>query len=282
MWRQAYEDFDLFFGLCLIWTHAGREVEHSCSIEFEGKDVMKKEHGRPSWYYDEEVIATLVSNSEHRSTIGGMWEEIGKLQFDFLRSQGLKPSSRMIDIGCGCLRGGVRFVDFLEPGNYFGIDISQALLDAGYDVELKAKGLQDKLPRGQLVRDAEFQFSRFPTRFQFALAQSLFTHLTANHLQVCLARLAPSMEPDGALFVTFFLVPDHHPFGQSFKHPHGITSFDDRDPYHYRSWQIHNFALGLPWSVEIIGEWDHPRDQQMVLFRPIAIESAARMSGRSA
>jgi hypothetical protein len=231
-------------------------------------DEMTSDGGAPSGYYDANAVAAAVAKLRHRDVVGGMWDEMGKLQFDFLCSQGLRPSSRLIDIGCACLHGGTHFVKFLEAGNYYGVDINQSLLDAGYDLELKHGNVQTKLPRANLICDDEFQFSRFPVRFHFALAQSVFTHLPANHLQLCLGRLAPSMEPDGALFATFFIVPDEHPFGTPFNHPRGVRTFDHHDPYHYRTWQIHNFCDGLPWSALVIGDWNHPRDQQMVLFRP--------------
>jgi hypothetical protein len=47
-----------------------------------------------------------VEKLGHRNYVGGMWEEIGKLQFDFLVQQGLKPSHCFLDIGCGSFRGG--------------------------------------------------------------------------------------------------------------------------------------------------------------------------------
>ena len=58
----------------------------------------------------------------HRERVGGMWDEIGRLQIDFLRGQGLRRATRCSTSGCGCLRGGVHFVAFLEPGRYYGID----------------------------------------------------------------------------------------------------------------------------------------------------------------
>src|ERR1700678_1283527 len=42
----------------------------------------------------------------HREYVGGLWEVIGKLQFDFLISRGLKPEHVFLDIACGPLRGG--------------------------------------------------------------------------------------------------------------------------------------------------------------------------------
>lgn len=224
----------------------------------------------PNAYYDTEKIVVEVAQNRHRDLVGGMWDEIGKLQLDFLRARGLAPSSKLVDIGCGCLRGGVHFVAFLEPGNYYGMDISEELLDAGYDVELKNRGLRDKLPRANLIADGEFQFAKFAATFDIGFVQSLFSHLPTDLIRQCLARLSPSMAPTGRLFGTFFIVPDDHPAGTPFDHPHGIQTFDHKDPYHYRVAQIERLCEGLPWQAVVLGDWGHPRDQQMVLFRSFA------------
>jgi len=52
------------------------------------------------------------------SAVGGMWEQIGQLQFDFLVNHGLEPNHKLLDIGCGTLRGGRHFITYLVPGNY--------------------------------------------------------------------------------------------------------------------------------------------------------------------
>ncbi|HLY47206.1 MAG TPA: class I SAM-dependent methyltransferase [Stellaceae bacterium] len=228
-----------------------------------------------SFYYDKSAISRAVAKGGHRGIIGGLWDEIGRLQLDFLKKMGLDQRSRLVDVGCGCLRGGVHFVDFLDPGNYFGIDMSAELLQAGYDIELNGRGLCDKLPRSNLICNAEFDFSEFATTFDVAIAQSLFTHLPANVIELCLSRLAPHMQPDGVLFATFFIVPDDHPIGAPFTHPRGIRTFDDHDPYHHRLRQIRHLCDGLPWRPELVGEWGHPRDQQMVSLRHSAPDHMA-------
>ena len=221
----------------------------------------------PNAYYDTAKIADEVSLNHHRELIGGAWDEIGKLQFDFLRANGLSPSSKLLDIGCGCLRGGVYFVEFLDPGNYYGMDISEQLLDAGYDLELKNRGLRHKLPRANLVTDGEFRFTKFPVTFDIAIAQSLFTHLPADLVRLCLSRLSASMKRGGSLFGTFFFVSENHPVGHPFTHPRDVQTFDRKDPYHYRFSQVERICEGLPWKPCLIGEWGHPRDQQMVRFQ---------------
>jgi SAM-dependent methyltransferase len=88
----------------------------------------------------------MVDSDWHRNIVGGMWEEIGRLQFDFLVEKGLKTDCYFLDVGCGSLRGGVHFIRYLEPGHYFGIDKSKELLDAGRNVELKRYNLLEQNP----------------------------------------------------------------------------------------------------------------------------------------
>jgi SAM-dependent methyltransferase len=221
----------------------------------------------PSPYYDLDKVAREVAKGHHRDVIGGLWDEIGQLQFDFLVEKGLRREQRFLDIGCGCLRGGVHFVDYLDPGNYFGTDISQALLDVGHEVELVQRGLQTRVPKSQLHSDDSFNFSAFGTRFDIALAHSLFTHLPENSIRLCITRLAQAMAKGGRFYATFFIVPDDHPFGEPFCHPRlGYSTNDHADPYHYRFRDIFRLCTSLPWHPILIGEWNHPRGQQMVLF----------------
>ena len=67
-----------------------------------------------SVYDDEATIARMAAEGQHRKIIGGLWDEIGQLQFDYLRENGLTPQSRLLDIGCGSLRLGAKAVAYLE------------------------------------------------------------------------------------------------------------------------------------------------------------------------
>jgi hypothetical protein len=57
-----------------------------------------------------------LSRLGHRGFIGGLWDELGRLQVDFPVSEGLEPAHVLLDIGCGSLRGGVHLIPYLEPG----------------------------------------------------------------------------------------------------------------------------------------------------------------------
>lgn len=202
-----------------------------------------------------------IKKQAHRKKVGGYWTEIGRLQYDFLVGQGLRPDSRLLDIGCGALRGGIHFVRYLEPGHYFGIDVNESLIRGGLR-EVAELDLEDRLPPENLRVTDRFDCD-FGVAFDFALAQSLFTHLPLNHIRLCLYRLAKVMPPGGRFFATFFEAPAKRPFDQ----PKG-KRYPERDPYHYRPSDLKWAATSVaPWKFRYIGVWGHPRGQRMVEFR---------------
>jgi SAM-dependent methyltransferase len=229
--------------------------------------MIRTEASMLSYYYDREFIDQTVRKGGHRHIIGGLWDEIGRLQTEFLIRNGLKPHHRLLDIGCGCLRAGVRLIRYLDAGNYFGTDLNESLLTVGYDVELAREGLQDKQPRSQLIADGDFDFSPFSVTFDFALAQSLFTHLPFQQLRECLTRLPSAVVPGGKLYATIFEVPTEHPRSEPYRHnPGGITTHETENPYHYRYADVEHCCRDLPWKPVYVGEWGHPRAQRMIEF----------------
>ena len=218
-------------------------------------------------YYDLNRSKESVKNKKHRNLVGGFWDEIGRLQFDYLVKRDLNPDMKLIDIGCGCLRGGIHFVNYLEPHHYFGMDISDDLLDVGYNKEIKKLDLQKKLDRNKLICDFNFSFNLFNENFDFAVAISLFTHLPLNHIRLCLENLATNMK-NGSLFCATFFLVDNEQWSKPFTHqPGGATTLPTSDPYHYREIDLRYCIADLPWELEIVGDWRHPRDQKMVVFK---------------
>lgn len=210
---------------------------------------------------------TTTDPAWHRSCVGGLWEEMGRLQFDFLISQGLRPEHYLLDIGCGCLRGGVHFIRYLQLGHYFGVDKNEELLKAGMQ-ELKHYNLIHKWP--MLVQTDDFELERLKQNFEFAIAQSVFTHLSVNSIIRCLMNIEKVLLSGGRFYATFFenlrgkfdLNPIFH---SQIDGPEFPTYFD-QDPYHYDFRTFESICEGTSLRVEYLGPWNHPRDQRMVVF----------------
>lgn len=207
-------------------------------------------------YMDEDLIRRRLETESHRAIVGGMWDVIGPLQREFLIGQGLATHHRLLDVGCGALRGGAPLTAFLDPGRYYGIDISTLLLDAGYEREIVAAGLDARLPRSNLFATDDFEVP-FGVSFDFGLAVSLFTHLPLSLFSRCLVQLAPHFPAGRVLFATVFEGRG------TIVRPSGVTTYEDRDPFHVTRDQL---AAATPagWTLGWIGDWGHPRDQQMV------------------
>lgn len=180
-------------------------------------------------------------------------------------AQGLVPTSKLLDVGCGALRAGIVLAKYLEPGGYYGIDVNESLIRAALIHELPLAGLQDRVPAENLRVTARFKCD-FGVEFDFAIAQSVFTHLPLNHIRLCLYRLSRVMAPGGRFFATFFEVPASKPYARPATQVRR-TTWPERDPYHYRRDDLRWAAETVgDWSVRYIGDWGHRRGQRMMEY----------------
>ncbi len=124
------------------------------------------------------------------------WERIGRMQFDYLVGHGLKPHHRMLDIGCGNLRAGRLFIDYLDTGNYYGIDISPHILLAAQDT-LVREGLQAKLPHLTLADDLTLAFLP-DAHFDVVHAHSVFSHSPRHVIDECFAHVGRVLAPEAS------------------------------------------------------------------------------------
>lgn len=219
--------------------------------------------------YWQQLNQDEIAKGKHRESVGGMWEEIGHLQFEFLQKRGMLPGHRFLDVGCGCLRGGIHFVQYLNVGNYYGLDINPSLIEAG-KMELASVNCLDKNPN-LLVND-KFEFSRFGVKFDFVLALSVFTHLFMNHIERCLVEVKKVLEPQGVFYATFFQAPYSAYLPNIHHQPGSVTTNYDSDPFHYSFEELQSLAQNAGLTTKLIEEWEHPRAQKMICFSPVQIE----------
>jgi len=183
-------------------------------------------------YLAEGFYADAIARGRHRDIIGGRWDETGLIQMRLLIAEGLLPRHRLLDIGCGPLRTGCRLVSYLNPGHYWGTDLSGDLMLEGWRREL-SESARTRLPRGQLVEDGSFAFPGIPDHFDMLFCFALFTHLPLNSLETGLAAIAARFRRFEKLLFTVFLAPDDA-FATPFRQPDGVVTHPDRTPFHFR------------------------------------------------
>lgn len=194
----------------------------------------------------------------HRAYVGGMWDEIGKVQFDFMVRQGLKPSDVLVDVACGSLRGGRFFIEYLDPENYLGIDQHAWLIEAGLKREMPDSLVKEKRP--QFVQSDRFEFHKFGKQPNLGIAQSLFSHLTEEDISMCLRNLKAEMEAGGKFYATF--MSRAGPM-QNYVNP---DRSDDHQGFWYHADDLLRIGREAGWQARNIGDWGHPRGQHMLEF----------------
>jgi hypothetical protein len=188
----------------------------------------------------------------HRGYVGGSWEEFGPLQLDFMVGQGLQPHHVLCDVACGSLRAGVHFIPYLDAGNYLGIEKMGLLVERGIEFELDADVYEEKKP--ELVVSSEFEFSRFSKSPDFAIANSLFTHLTPELIELCLRNLREVVD-ECRFFVSFKHVDE------PVKNPRTAA---DWKGFSYTTEQMERFGSAAGWSRgHYLGDWGHRRGLKM-------------------
>ncbi len=129
------------------------------------------------------------------------FEEVGRLQLVTLLREGLQPSSTVLDVGCGCLRGGYWMIHFLEPDRYFGIEPAREMVEAGLGEILEPGIAEAKRPR--FAHNDDWDFSGFGVEFDFVVARSIWTHASKAQIGSMLDSFAKSAAPGGKLLASY-------------------------------------------------------------------------------
>ncbi|MEV6108069.1 class I SAM-dependent methyltransferase [Streptomyces sp. NPDC051940] len=181
------------------------------------------------------------------------WLALGQMQFDYLTSHGLAPGDRMLEIGCGNLRAGWRFIDYLDSGNYYGLDISPDILFAAQNT-LVRHHLQGKLPRLTPVRDLTLAFLP-DEHFRVVHAHSVFSHSPLSVIEECFEHVGRIMTADGWFDFTFDRteVDEHHVL---------------REDFYYRTETLIALAKKHGLTGEFMEDWEKlPHGQSKIRVR---------------
>jgi hypothetical protein len=132
-------------------------------------------------FYAERAERKLRRGKPHRTLGGNMRNRdfgiSGKDFFDKLvEFSGLKPEDACVDYGCGTLRIGIHAIEYLDPGRYWGLDVSDFFLDQGREL-IGAGLIEEKRPNLRIIsREAIAEVAA-------AKPKLLFSNRVLNHVQ---------------------------------------------------------------------------------------------------
>ena len=202
----------------------------------------------------------------HRRVFGGHWKETGLWQFEFLRERGLARHHYVIDLGCASLATAVHLLPFLDEHHYLGVERNGALLDLGMRVELPRAGVDPS--RGHYLITAGTDLAEVADRsFDYAIATSVFSYSPFNTIACHIATVMRKLKPSGVLFATWFENPRPSSCDPIIQ-PIGMTTYPDREPYHYPFRLLKELCDTLGATVERVAGATSPRGESVLSISP--------------
>ncbi len=128
------------------------------------------------------------------------FEAVGRNQLQVLLRHGLRPSSVVLDVGAGALRGGYWVMRVVDPGNYCAIEPNEKMLRAGIEHIMEPAVLAQARPR--FDHNDRFDFSVFGVAFNFVIARSIWTHASKSQIETMLDSFVGSAAPDAVFLAS--------------------------------------------------------------------------------
>jgi len=195
--------------------------------------------------------------SHYRAYVGPPedYDLIAAMSFNLLTTLGLRQHHRLLDVGCGSLRLGRLFIPYLNEGNYTGLEPAQWLVEEGIAKETGRELVE--------LKKARFVFADSPealegeTPFDFAIAQSIFSHAALAQIDRWLRVVSASLMPSGAFAATFLIGAADYD-GSEWCYPQCVE-------YTVETMQRLGEEAGL--SMTLL-DWRHPRQTWALFAKP--------------
>jgi cyclopropane fatty-acyl-phospholipid synthase-like methyltransferase len=143
-------------------------------------------------------------DGHYRAYVGppGDYDLVAAMAFGLLTMLGLRQHHRVLDLGCGSLRIGRLLIPYLNRGGYTGLEPNAWLVQEGIRREVGQEQIDLKQARFVHADNAAGLIAS-GSRFDYILAQSIFSHCGPDLLRQWLAQVAALLDDGGALVATF-------------------------------------------------------------------------------
>lgn len=149
------------------------------------------------WKQMEAYWSNAGNEAQALNLVGGDADFEEKHQPGVLKLLGLKPEHKFLDLACGCLRGTINIIDYLNDDNFYGADISRPMIHFANERVIK-KGIQHK---PHLIKIDSFDdLVTLNTKFDFIFAASLVTHLYKDDIAKMFCAIKSILNKNGVFY----------------------------------------------------------------------------------
>jgi SAM-dependent methyltransferase len=182
------------------------------------RDRLRKEllPGEPTWH-------ALAADRVRARAYVGTDDRSGLAQFEILMREGLCPTSRVLEIGCGALHAAVPILHYLEPGLYAGIDPNVWLRRAQLHRWEVRRLAREKRP--QFLSNEDFDARELEIQFDYVLSHSILSHAAHWQLEPFFRNAGAVLAPGGRILASIRLAE-----GNAFGSPGSSCKGDSRHP----------------------------------------------------
>lgn len=200
------------------------------------------------------------------------WDAAGLNQLNFLIQNGLQKDSVLLDVGCGPLRGGSKAIEFLDPFNYYGVDVNKRYLEIGVNNVLKNNNLLWKVTENNFLLNGDFDFDIFHKKFNMIVCFYVFSYLPIDMFETFLTKTAECIENKGKVLASFWIVEENYNTKDNniieieYSGKKIVTHFD-KCPYYTKKSVLQQISEKNNWSMKEIKEHNFKYKQSFFEFQ---------------
>ncbi|HEY3780730.1 MAG TPA: class I SAM-dependent methyltransferase [Fimbriimonadaceae bacterium] len=126
----------------------------------------------------------------------------GLAQLKVLQMEGCDPQHRVLEVGCGALIAGFPTMNYLNKGNYVGLDPNKWLIEASMKSALVTKTIKEK--DAKFLYNDQFDGSDFAP-YDYILSHSILSHTSFDQLKLFFANAYKVLNKGGKAVVSIRL-----------------------------------------------------------------------------
>ncbi len=167
---------------------------------------IKNPKSNYSDYYVQMVNGIIKKDKSHQ-TLGQSYSDnewfvlTGNMEFEFLTDRSTTTQSKCLDYGCGSLRLGRHMIEFLDPGNYYGLDITADFFSEGLKT-LDKKMLETKKPFLDVINEDTLKQLE-DVDLDVIVSTNVLMHVPKQELNGYFANIIRLMDKNTNAYITF-------------------------------------------------------------------------------